>query len=204
MSASLTLTWAPWSASLHMTRVTRDSEAPATARSEPAAAPLSDRARVEQLYERLEARLTNVLYRWLWNREDVRDVVQEAFVRLWQMRDRVAWERAEPLVYRIALNLASKRRRSRRIWQWVTFDDDVRGDAHDDAAIDPEQEAAVRRAIEALPERQRRVLVLSIHSELSYDEIAVVLGVSSGTVGSRRNTALRNVREALLRWEKSR
>ena len=53
------------------------------------------------------------MYRWLWNREEVRDVIQDAFARLWQMRDRVEWDRADPLIYRIALNLAAKRRRGR-------------------------------------------------------------------------------------------
>jgi RNA polymerase sigma-70 factor (ECF subfamily) len=155
----------------------------------------SERRRVEELYVRLEVKLTNVLYRWLWNREEVRDVLQEAFVRLWQMRARVDWERAEPLVYRIALNLASKRRRSQRVWQFVTFADRAaEGEPADDA-----RDEIVRRAINALPERHRRVLVMTMHSELSYDEIGEVLGISGGTVGSRRNTAVRKLRAMLAR-----
>jgi len=155
----------------------------------------SDRRRVEELYVRLEVKLTNVLYRWLWNREEVRDVLQEAFVRLWQMRARVDWERAEPLVYRIALNLASKRRRSQRIWQFVTFADRaVEIEATDDA-----RDEIVRRAIDALPERHRRVLVMTMHSEMSYDAIGDVLGIPAGTVASRRNTAVRKLRAILAR-----
>jgi DNA-directed RNA polymerase specialized sigma24 family protein len=84
------------------------------------AAIAADRRRVEQLYVRLEVKLTNVVVRWLWNREEARDVLQEAFVRLWRMRARIDWERVEPLVFRIALNLAANRRRSRRLWQFVT------------------------------------------------------------------------------------
>lgn len=173
-------------------------------RAEPIVARVAeDQRRVEELYLRLERKLTSVVYRWLWNREETRDVIQEAFVRLWQMRDRVDWSRAEPLVYQIALNLASKRRRSRRIWQFVTLSE-LRTDAAAEgapaaAAGDPAREQAVRRAIDALPERHRRVLVMTMHAEMTYGEIGDVLGISAGTVGSRRNTAIRRLRAMLQR-----
>jgi RNA polymerase sigma-70 factor, ECF subfamily len=162
----------------------------------------ADTELVEALYARLEGRLTNVVYRWLWDREEVRDVLQETFVRLWQMRDRVDWDRAEPLVYRIALNLAAKRRRSRRIWRWVALDTaaEPTAGAPDDTA---EREAIVRAAIDDLPERHRRVLVLTIHAGLGYDEIAGVLGISPGTVASRRHTAVAKLREAIARRERA-
>ena len=156
----------------------------------------ADRRRVEQLYVRLEVKLTNVVVRWLWNREDTRDVLQEAFVRLWRMRARIDWERVEPLVFRIALNLAANRRRSRRLWQFVTLSDHAAAPELDG---DAGREQAVRRAIDALPERHRRVLVMSIHSEMTYGEIGEVLGISAGTVGSRRNAALHKLRALLTR-----
>jgi RNA polymerase sigma-70 factor (ECF subfamily) len=174
-----------------------------SARAEPATSPrvAADQQRVEQLYLRLERKLTNVVYRWLWNRDEVRDVIQEAFVRLWQMRDRVDWERAEPLVYRIALNLAARRRRSRRLWQFVTLSHApaAAADASDptDASDATAREQAVRRAIDALPERHRRVLILAMHADMTYGEIGDVLGISAGTVGSRRNTAIRLLRGIL-------
>lgn len=157
----------------------------------------ADQRRVEELYLRLEVKLTNVLYRWLWNREEVRDVLQEAFARLWQMRDRVDWARAEPLIYRIALNLASRRRRSRRLWQFVTLSDGPAAAADPAPAADAAREQAMRRAIDALPERHRRVLVMTLHAEMTYGEIAEVLGIPAGTVGSRRNAAIRTLRAIL-------
>jgi len=189
----------PWIAGAAMSR-TRDASPPA---STDTGAATDDHRRVEQLFVALEGPLTNTLYRWLWDRDEVRDVVQEAFVRLWQMRARVDWDRATPLVYRIALNLASRRRRSRRRWRWVTFDAAPEPRTEPPAA-DAEQEAAVRRAIDALPERQRQVLVLSLHGELGYDQIARVLDIPVGTVASRRNTAVRALRAALERWERGR
>ena len=44
---------------------------------------------LERLYARLEKPLCNVVFRWVWNMDDAQDVVQDAFVRLWRMRDRI-------------------------------------------------------------------------------------------------------------------
>ena len=51
----------------------------------------------------------NVVYRWVWRAEEAQDIVQEAFVRLWRMRERVDLATVEPLVHRIALNLGAQR-----------------------------------------------------------------------------------------------
>jgi RNA polymerase sigma-70 factor (ECF subfamily) len=55
----------------------------------------------------------------------------------------------------------------------------------------------VRDALDSLPEPLKRVLVLSEIVGLSYDEIAQVLGVKAGTVGSRRHRAVAQLRSAL-------
>jgi RNA polymerase sigma-70 factor, ECF subfamily len=55
----------------------------------------------------------------------------------------------------------------------------------------------MRLAIDALPEAQREALLLKLHQELSYEEIAVVLDVPIGTVRSRLHHAVRRLRETL-------
>lgn len=67
---------------------------------------------LEQLYARLEKPLCNLVYRWLWSMDESQGVVQDAFVRLWRMRARVDKQTVEPLIYKIALNLAASRCRS--------------------------------------------------------------------------------------------
>lgn len=152
---------------------------------------------LEQLYERLERPIYNVVYRWLWNADEAQEIVQEAFVRLWRMRRRVDMSRVEALVYRIALNLARSRARSRRIWRWVSLDA-LRGAAS--TSGDPEGNLAMRqdrlqlrRAIEQLPADLRNAVLLCEFSEMSYGQIGELLGVPAGTVGSRRNRAIRRL-----------
>jgi RNA polymerase sigma-70 factor (ECF subfamily) len=158
-------------------------------------------ADLERLYARLEKPLYNVVYRWVWKPEEAQDIVQEAFLRLWRMGDRVDMKSVEPLVYRIALNLASSAARSKRIWRWVTLEAarnsmSTARSAEEGMATD-EEITRMRAAVESLPEELRKVVVLCEFSELGYEEIAELLSIPAGTVGSRRNRALKILRQTL-------
>ena len=52
-------------------------------------------------------------------------------------------------------------------------------------------------ALAGLSARDRDVLLLVAYGELSYEEVALALGIRSGTVGSRLNRARRHLRETL-------
>lgn len=160
-----------------------------------------DETELERLYARLEKPVYNVVYRWVWDREEARDLMQEAFVRLWRMRRRVVADTLEPLVYRIALNLARSKLRRRRILRFVSFES---AREQPDATHNPErglaqaqQRARLRDAVLALPEDLRQVITLCEFTELRYGQIAEVLGIPEGTVGSRRNRALKQLRRML-------
>lgn len=176
-----------------------------------------DRAAIEVLYVELERPLFNVVYRWLWNPDDAIEVVQEAFVRLHQRRGDVDPTTAKAFVYRIALNLASNRRRSRRLWRWVGLERESRGDGegaamspvHDellisgdsalptDALETKERARMLQESVEALGEKHRRVVMLTELAGLSYRDVANILEIPEGTVASRRNHALAQLRTAL-------
>ncbi len=162
--------------------------------------PRLDRPTLERLYLKLEKPMFNVVYRWLWNASDAQEVTQEAFLRVWKARERVDIATVEPLLYRTALNLASNRRRSARLWRWLGIDEAnepaTEGDT-DEALASAERRALVRAAIDALPERLREVVVLAELGELTYEQIGATLGIPAGTVGSRRNAALRELQKRL-------
>ena len=160
-------------------------------------------AQLEQLYSRLEKPVYNVVYRWIWQTEEAQDIVQEAFVRLWRMRERVDLATVEPLLYRIALNLAASRVRRRRIRRWISLDalgqtPSPEADAAEQLAGRDER-ARVRAAVRALPEDLRRVILLCEYSTMSYGEIGKILSIPAGTVGSRRHRALELMRRRLMR-----
>jgi len=160
-----------------------------------------DEAALVHLYEKLERRLFNVVYRFLWTSEDSQEVVQEAFLRLWRIRRQVRMSSVEPLLFRIATNLATTRVRKRRVWRWVSLEA-LRERASpnmetETLAVRAEGHTRVRRAIESLPMDLRRVVVLCELAELSYEQVAESLEIPIGTVGSRRHRAMDLLRQAL-------
>ena len=160
-----------------------------------------DAAAFEALYVRLEKRVFNTVYRWVWNRAEAMDVTQDAFMNVWKARARVPLAQAEPLVFRAAVNLASNRLRARRLRQLFSLERAAEMEDPADAAptsMEAQQRArAVRHAVEALPEKLRRVVMLAEFSGLSTAQIAEVLEIPQGTVGSRRSLAMAALEKTL-------
>lgn len=157
-----------------------------------------ERTELEECFLRLRKPIYNVVYRRLWNGQEADEVVQETFLRIWSRRERIRPSGLEPLAWRIALNLASNRRRRKRYWRWVPLpaseSPGERADPEGQAAT-AEELVVLRTVIEALPEKFRRVILLTEFSELTYKEVGRVLGIPAGTVGSRRNRAMELLRE---------
>ncbi|HEY3969669.1 MAG TPA: sigma-70 family RNA polymerase sigma factor [Planctomycetaceae bacterium] len=134
---------------------------------------------------------------WAPNRADAEDVVQEAFIRFWRSRDRVA----EPIAYLYAsvkhCALDWHRGRDRQSRREVVV---ARPEAESLFAGSTEQEerrAAIDAKLRELPESQREVLVLTIWGGLSFPQIAKVLQISVNTAASRYRYALARLREQL-------
>ncbi|HEY8079881.1 MAG TPA: RNA polymerase sigma factor [Labilithrix sp.] len=160
-----------------------------------------DRAALERLYVKLEKPMFNVVYRWLWNAADAREVVQDAFLRVWKARERVELETVTPLLYKTALNLAANRRRAAKVRRFFGLEELEAAPSNErrtDEQLEHEQKKKrVREAIDSLPERLREVIVMTEIAEMPYEEIGEVLGIPAGTVGSRRHAALKALAEKL-------
>lgn len=148
-------------------------------------------------YRRLERPLYNVLYRQLWQAEDCQDVIQDAYARVWERRDKVIEEGLDALIWTTALNLAKNRRR----WRLLRRHDDLdAADALQAATPSDEDFLATRRlhrALRQLPRHWQQVLLLSEFSGLRSTEIAAVLHIPAGTVASRRHLAMARLKSLL-------
>jgi RNA polymerase sigma-70 factor (ECF subfamily) len=156
-------------------------------------------AELEALFLRHERSLHAAVRRWIRDPEDTAEIVQDAFVRVWAMRERLRHDTGAAYLYRTALHLAVSRMRWRRVRRELRSkiaDDGVVGPP-EEAVLQGERVAAVRAALEELPEELRRVVELRDVSELPYGEIATMLAIKEGTVGSRRHAALARLRVAL-------
>lgn len=151
----------------------------------------------ETLYLELEKPLYNTVFRWVWREDEAMDLVQEAFVRLWAVRHKVRQDEAKAYVFKIALNLAARKRRSAKLWKWTGLEGLVSSDSQDRELIESEREKAVRTAVENLPLKIRKVVVLVRFAQMSYKEIGTLLRIPSGTVGSRYHKGIQLLEQQL-------
>jgi RNA polymerase sigma-70 factor, ECF subfamily len=171
-----------------------------------------DRDALAPLVERHYRRLYRIALGYLREREDALDVVQEAFVKVFQAAAR--WDGsadAGPWLSRVTVNLSIDRwRRNKRRGQ--TFSPLAEGDhldvladhrpAPDQGVVGRESGERLSKALSTLPERQRAVVVLRHYQELSLEEIARTLGMSLGTVKSSLHRALHRMRATLTEAER--
>ncbi len=132
-----------------------------------------------------------VAYGYVGNREDARDLSQEAFVKVYQARARFDEERPfYPWLYRVLRNHCLNYLRRGRVE--VSLDDE---NTHREIASpqptvledleSDERRRLVRTAVEKLSDDHREIIVLKNFKDCSYKEISEILEIPMGTVMSR-------------------
>lgn len=159
----------------------------------------------EQLVERHQALVAGTVGRMLWNNADVEDIAQQVFVRVWKSAKRYE-PRAKFTTWllKITRNLVFNELRRRKRHATVPLQSEVEGEelqlpdrreqTPDASLLERELQSSIEDAIGQLPESQRMAVVLRRYDELSYEDIAEVLGQSVPAVKSllfRARTELR-------------
>jgi RNA polymerase sigma-70 factor, ECF subfamily len=134
----------------------------------------------------------------LGERGAAEDVTATAFERLYRSRSRLDRRRGTPRawLFAIARNAAldELRRRGRQPRCELPVDASV--DQGSGEAIEHvERRAQVHEALAHLPLRDREVVLLKFHGQLSNGELARVLGISESNAGTRLHRALTRLRE---------
>ncbi|WP_329389806.1 SigE family RNA polymerase sigma factor [Streptomyces sp. NBC_01351] len=123
------------------------------------------------------------------------DLVQEALVRFWRVRGRVAVDRPEAYVRRTLVNLAVTAGR-RRWWSERVLGRIAETSSHpeSDPGYGSAQRDELRRALARLPARRRVVVVLRYVEDRSERQVAELLGCSVGSVKSQASRGLTALR----------
>jgi RNA polymerase sigma-70 factor (ECF subfamily) len=158
---------------------------------------------LEGAFARYQSDLLGMLFYVVGNREDACDALQEAFVKCWRRRDRLAQvENLRAWIFRIAMNAGRDlratawRRRSRPLGDEAA--QAIADRAPPDADLNQrEQLARVRRALLELRHEEQEVFLLRQNGQLTYEEIARSINIPVGTVKTRMRLALGKLREAL-------
>jgi len=150
-------------------------------------------------FERLYRRHASGLYTYLrmQAREEAEDLLQETFSRVSRALPRYRPDGRFPAwLYAIARNLVrDDRRRPRRE---VPLDDEPALAAEGSLQDSHANREAVREALRTLPAEQREVVLLRAYGDLSFVEIARLLGCPPATAVTRMHRAVERLRRALV------
>jgi len=174
-----------------------------------------DRSAFDTLVSRHSTRAYQIAYGVLGNREDAEEVAQDVFVRVYRALPKFRGD-AEftTWMYRIALNLARNKYRwnkCRGIQKNISIDAPIENNNDgestfelpdtdgppDETLLNRELEQIVLGEIQKLPPIYREALVLRNVEELSYEQIAQLLGCKLGTIKSRIARAREELRQRL-------
>ena len=127
------------------------------------------------------------------------DVTAQAFERAYQRRSRFDARRGSPRawLFGIARNAALDELRRRKRAATAEIPPPPQDPSPDEAAQLAAERDAVRRALGGLPARDRELIALKYHADLSNAEIAEVLGVNANHAGTLLHRAMTKLREAV-------
>jgi RNA polymerase sigma-70 factor (ECF subfamily) len=165
-----------------------------------------DELALDVLMSRKTALLMQVAYRILGNREEARDVVQVAFIRVWEKASKFnpKWH-PNTWLYRITTNLAidvhRKRMRNHQHQESLHAHylrvAETKGRQHRATLERVEVDRILEEILSGLSEKQRLVFVLSQQQGLSSGEVGRILGCQASTVRNHLLSARRKLRETL-------
>jgi RNA polymerase sigma-70 factor (ECF subfamily) len=170
----------------------------------------------KELVERHKDLVVNTCYGFLRQHDDADDIAQEVFIEIYEAIHNFREEaKLSTWLYRIAVNKClnqvkkNKRKRWLRSLQAAFGGEDAAQEIADEKAADPqanlEQQERVnvlQQAIDSLAENQKIAFTLSKYEDLSYQEIAEVMGTTIPAVESLLNRAKKNLQKRLYDYYK--
>jgi RNA polymerase sigma-70 factor, ECF subfamily len=157
-----------------------------------------DREDFETLFRECAGDVHGYLVSLLGDRASAEDITALAFERLYRSRTRLDRRRGTPRawLFAIARNAALDELRRRRRGGYAALAADEVPDAgsQQDALEHAERRVAVAEALASLPLRERELVLLKFHGQLSNGELARAMGISESNVGTRLHRALTNLR----------
>ena len=175
-----------------------------------------DEGAFEILVNRHQTSILNLIYRYIGDRTQAKDLAQEVFIRVWKSAKTYKPEaKFTTWLYRITANLCFNELKSLQRKKWFSFNpSDEKGEhsfeetfadgapSAEDLLLEKERSRQISDALRSLPDNQRMALVLKRYDDLSYQEIAQIIGCSVSAVESLLVRAKRTLQGKLKNYEK--
>ena len=149
------------------------------------------------LYDQFARPLHRVAWSLIGSRQDAEDVVQEVFLGLFRSRETIGKVENFRAYLFSALRHAAARLATRAKTPVLPAGDPPARDLNAEGEIDPEMFQLLEKGLAALPREQREVLSLKIDGDLTFAEVAAVLGIRPSTAASRYRYAIEKLRAIL-------
>ncbi len=132
------------------------------------------------------------------NRAEVEDITEELFIKLWERK--YVFENIHQLkgflftsIRNACLNsIRNTNRKNERHKEFVENDT-----ISDNEFVEEEMLAEIQKTINSLPEKMRKIFILSYYKKMSNDEIAAYLNLTNQTVRNQKTNAINTLRKLL-------
>lgn len=156
-----------------------------------------DRHAFKQAFQDHAKQVRNFIYYKCGDAAQAEDIMQEAFLRLWNDRAKIDGSKVKGFLFTVANNLFldSTRRQKVALKYQQAPKREMDEESPQHVLEQKEFRKRLQDAIDALPEGQREVFLLNRIDKLTYNEIAERLGVSVKAVEKRMGKALAKMRK---------
>lgn len=161
----------------------------------------TERDQFRAVVEKYQRRVYGIVRKMVIDHEDADDIVQEVFIKVWKNRENFR-EQADLFtwIYRIAVNesLQFLRKKKRRNLFSLNGYEELAGKvAHALGPDATEIEKSLQKALLELPDKQRAVFHMRYYDELTYEQMADVLGGTTGSLKASYHHAVKKVEKYL-------
>lgn len=151
-------------------------------------------------------KLFRLAYRFLASKADAEDIIQEVYLKLWNMRDKLGEvQNPEAFATTITKNMCLDRLKFKRV---VPLDAaEMSNSTHSPASENPassyensDNVRIVKDIIDKLPDQQKSIIVMRDVEEYSFDEIQEVTGLNMNNIRVNLSRARKQVRDELIKF----
>lgn len=155
-----------------------------------------DKNQFSELLEDYQAAVISVIHKMTNSWETARDLAQDAFVRLWNYREKISDEKPIfTLIYKIAVNLAIDHLRRNKN-RFTTLDTNLSYHSNEN----PDNKELYQLIItlsDKLKPKQKAIFVLRDVEGFSFEEIKSIMNMPIGNIRSNLHLARRNIKKSL-------
>ena len=161
---------------------------------------------LEKLLSQHNDALVNYVYSWVRSRADARDIVQEAYCRIFRLDEPHIISHLRAYLYKTAKNIATDWIRQRIVREAYVEEAPLRAQQETPSPeriwLAREDLEALQRGIEALPPKTKMALLMVRQDGLSYEEVGQKLGIKTHSARRLVERAMEYLLEAMERDER--